>query len=215
MEVLGDYAMSTHVFSNESQSILIKRKSEFDALWKKYTTPCEPVSIESRLGDKIIDLLNALNNDTEWQDLQHVTNTLTLPEEDIAKIIQCLTKAGHIMIDGNRIKANENSSREIALDWDEELQKRTEVFTAEHNYFIRNGNLKPGGIFEKMYLEGQLAIDGKKIKLWSFPIPSDLLPRTLIEKLYRLSSTYYLFKRLEDRKVSWLYEAWNSKKAKY
>jgi len=214
MEVLGDQAMHTFVFSQKSDFPIIKRKSDFDDLWNKYTLPPIELSIKKSLQDKTLDLLNILENDKKGHDIDELTQTLKLTMENMKEIVDALAKVGYIENVGHIVKVSENPPQEICFE-SEELKKKMEEFMAEEKYFQRTGRFKSGGIYENMYKQGQLAIDGKKIKQWAFPIPSRLFIRELMEKLCKLSSTYCLFQKLEDGKVSRLYDAWRSKKVRF
>ena len=210
MEVLGDHAMHTFALSDNFPTI--RGKSEFDALWNENTAlTVEPISIKDKLRDKIPELLTTLENDKKWHDARQLAQALDLAEEDMKEITAALIQSSFIETEGNKVRIKENSPQELMF-LDEESQKRIEQFSAEENYFKRTGKLKPGGIYEQMYRQGQLDVDGKKIKQWAFPIHSNLLPKTLIEKLCKLSSTYHLFQTLRDGKISRLYAMWSNKK---
>lgn len=86
---------------------------------------------------------------------------------------------------------------------------------AEEEFFKRTGKLKPGGIYEQAQEHGKLVVDGKRLKKWVFLIHAGLLPKTLIEKLCNLSSTYYLFREFLAGKKSPLYWASGDRKLKF
>lgn len=98
---------------------------------------------------------------------------------------------------------------------DEDSLERIREELAEEEFFKRTGKLKPGGIYEQAQEKGELVIDGKRLKKWVFLIHSGVLPKTLIEKLCNLSSTYYLFQEMLAGKSSVLYCISGERKLKF
>jgi len=98
---------------------------------------------------------------------------------------------------------------------DEASREEMKALIAEEEYFKKTGKLKPGGIYEQAQEHGKLVVDGKRVKKWVFPIHSGLLPKTLIEKLCDLSSTYCLFQEFLAGKKSRLYWSSGDRKLKF
>jgi sRNA-binding carbon storage regulator CsrA len=208
MDVLGDHMMHSIVFMDKFSQI--KSKADFDALWNDDPGSI-PLAIRNELHDKVPVLLTLLESEKSWHDLGQLARSLGLLDHDAKEIIDALSQSTFVEVKGNKVRIGANPPEELSF-FTEESQKKIDAMHEEDDYFKRTGKLKPGGIYEQEYRQNRLAIDGKKIKQWAFPINSCCLPKNLVEKLCNLSSTYHLFKEVTSEKNSYLFAEWNNKR---